>query len=47
MWAPEEVAVVNTLGSLVAFYAFYDYFLHVRWLYVLLLFVNVSTLLRG
>lgn len=39
-WKWEEVSVGNTLGSLIAFYAFYDYFymwfhyfLHVRWLY--------------
>lgn len=39
-WAHEDVTLLNTLGSLVAFYAFYDYFymwfhyfLHVRWLY--------------
>jgi sterol desaturase/sphingolipid hydroxylase (fatty acid hydroxylase superfamily) len=39
-WSPSEVTLFNTLGSLVCFYVFYDFFytnfhgfLHVRWLY--------------
>lgn len=39
-WAASELSVANTIGSFVAFVAFYDYFymwfhyfLHVRWLY--------------
>ena len=43
VWRTEDLTLMNTLGSLVAFYAFYDYFymwfhylLHVRWLYPLI-----------
>lgn len=39
-WAPEELTLANSLGSLLAFYLFYDFlymcfhrFLHVKWMY--------------
>lgn len=39
-WAPEELTVANSLGSLIAFYLLYDFiymcfhrFLHVKWMY--------------
>lgn len=42
-WDPSEVTIGNTLGSLVLFYIFYDFFycnfhriLHIRWLYPLI-----------